>query len=684
MALLRRLNLPLVALVAGAAVTLAVLSSFVRDWIVMTDELQYAKLASAIADGSLLPTLRGEHVSAYAQLYPLLLSPLYAIFDAPGAFRAAHVLNGVVYASAAVPTYLLARTVHLPQRWSAIAAAFALLAPWSVFSGFVLTESAAYPTFLWVVLALQRALDGPSDRRDAVALAALALAVLARMQFVALLLVLPLAIAVADGRSAFSRHRVLASAYVVGGTALAIVAATGDITRLLGRYEVTATEGSLLPFDALVHAGAHVDLVGLGVGLVPLLLGGAWLVSRRTTFSVLALVTIVVLTLETAVYDARFGGGLFEVRERYLFYIAPLLLVATASALRDGVPRLALAVVTAFVAITIFAYDFVEVHGIYVDSPMRVAGGAIESAGGATFVALLAVAIALALAVVPAPPRARAATVTLAVGATSLTLSVTAWTRLLAANSPSGRTVADGPTFVTDWIDRVLPDGSTVALVPYPVGQEWSRSAILWWDTELWNDSARRVYVIDGEWEYAPFPNRELRVDPATGHVRRTAHAPPYVVAADADARLRLAGAVQAHNFGLYLLEAERPYRAEWMTRGLDPDGYMVAGRRAAIRIFPESEQGPERVRLDVFFAAPPAAVAFRLEDQERELAARASAPEHLAVCVAPPYGAKVSLEVTRAARGAGPPIAPSRERPERSVGPRVTEVAVVRSGEPC
>lgn len=681
---LRRLNLPLVTLVAGAAVTLAVLASRVRDWVVMTDELQYAKLASAIADGSLLPALRGVHVSAYAQLYPLLLSPLYGLFDAPTAFRAAHVLNALLYASAAVPAYLLARTVRLPAGWSAGVAALALLAPWNVLTGFLLTEPAAYPVFLWAVLACQRALDDPSDRRDGLALVALAVAVFARTQFVALVFVLPLAAVLLDGRRVLRRHRVLAAAYAAGAIVAAVVALTGGVGRLLGRYEVTATEGSLLPFDAIVHAGAHIDLVGLGIGLVPLLLGGAWLVSRRTAFSVLALVTIVALTLETASYDARFGGGLTSVRDRYLFYVAPLLLVATARALRDGVPRVALAAVTVFVAVTIFAYDFVEISGIYVDSPVAVAGGAIESAGGAAFVALLAVVIALALVVVPASATARATAVTFVVAACALTLAGTAWSRLLTGNGPSGRPITDGPTFVADWIDRVLPPGSSAALVPYPNGPDWSQSAIFWWDTEFWNDSAQRVYVVDREWEYAPFPNTELRFDPATGRVRPAGDAPEYVVAAAADPRLRLAGVVHAQNFGLYVLRAERPYRAEWITTGLDPDGYLVAGRAATVRIFPEPGHGPERVTLEVTFAAPPGAVAFRLADLERELAAGATAPEQLAVCVAPPAGAEVSLEVVRADHGPPPPFGPGREEPERDVGPRVAAIAVSRSEEPC
>jgi len=680
----RRNTIALGTLVASAAVALAVLASRVRDWVVMTDELQYAKLASAIGDGALLPTLRGEHVSASAQLYPMLLSPLYALLDAPSAFVTAHVLNGILYASAAVPAYLLARAVHLPRSWALGVAALSLLAPWNVLTGFLLTESAAFPAFLWVMLALQRALDAPSDSRDVVALVALVVGIFARTQFVVLMLVFPVAIALVERRSTVPRHRVLAGAYAVAAVAAIAVAATGGLARLLGRYEVTATEGSVLPFDALVHAGAHIDLVGLGIGLAPLLLGGAWLVSRRTTFSVLALVTIVALTLETASYDVRFGGGLTSVRERYLFYVAPLLLVATACALRNGVPRLALGGVTVFVAVTIFAYDFFEVRGIYVDSPVAVAAGTIDAAGGPAFVALLVIVLALALVVVPASARARTAGVTAVVGLCALTFSATAWMRLLTSNGPSGRPITSGPSFVRDWIDRTLPAGEAVALVPFPVTGDWGQSAIFWWDVEFWNDSPRRVYEIDDEWEYAPFPNRELRFDRSTGHVRGESDAPEYVVASASDARVRLAGVVHAQNFGLYVLQAERPYRAEWVTRGLEPDGYVAAGRGATIHVFPEPGRGPVRATLDVTFAAPPAPVAFRFGDEERALEAGATAPEQIVVCVAPPRGANVPLEVVRGARGESPPFGPGREGADRVVGPRVAAIAVSRSDQTC
>jgi hypothetical protein len=100
----RGLNWPLAAVAVVGWASLAALTLRVRDWVVMTDELQYAKLATHIGQTlSPLPTLRGVHVSSYAQVYPLLLSPFWSSLSAPSAFRVSHVVNALLFASAAGP-----------------------------------------------------------------------------------------------------------------------------------------------------------------------------------------------------------------------------------------------------------------------------------------------------------------------------------------------------------------------------------------------------------------------------------------------------------------------------------------------------------------------------------------------------------------------------------------------------
>ena len=73
--------------------------------------------------------------------------------------RAVHGLNGVLFASAAIPTWLLARELALSRLAALCSAFFAVALPWSVIGGFVMTESAAYPAAL-----LGAARDPPGGR----------------------------------------------------------------------------------------------------------------------------------------------------------------------------------------------------------------------------------------------------------------------------------------------------------------------------------------------------------------------------------------------------------------------------------------------------------------------------------------------------------------------------------------
>ena len=635
---------PAAALVAAAAI-LVVLATRVRDWVVMTDELQYAKLATAIAQGDVLPTLRGQHVSAYAQVYPALLAPLYGLLSVPDALSATHVLNALLFASTAIPAYLLSRSAGL-TRGFALAIAFAsIAAPWNVLTAFVLTESAAYPIFVWTLLALHRSLVAPSARADVLALAALTLAFFTRTQFVVLALAFPLAVLAADGRRVL-RRRLLLAAYAVASVAALILAATGGVDRVLGSYAVTATEGRILSWRVFEQAGAHLDLVGIAIGLLPLLVGGAWLVSsvrRREPYGTLAVTTIVLLTLATSSYDVRFGD---VVRDRYVFYLAPLLFIALALGLRDGFSVAALAATTAFVALA---------------------------------------CVVLAVLVLTASPRFRvpiaAVVVALAIGVTS----ASAWSRLLESHGPSGRPVVGQPGEVLDWADRVLPQGAQVGVIPYVRGGTWGLAAILWWDVEFWNRTVDRSFAIGKTWEYAPFPNEQLRIDEETGRVRSPSQ-PQFVITDSHDARLRLAGTSVARNYDLDVLEAARPYRAEWITRDLFPDGWMRSGTPATVRVFAApATRGPETVQLEVQLRAPRARpVGYRVVGgRSRRMHAGQLVILERELCVPPGSYADLQLVSTKGARIVAVPIGPLVTT-TRAVGPRIDDIRVTRTGMAC
>jgi hypothetical protein len=710
---------------ACASVVLAIwYTGRIRDWSVMTDELQYAKLATSIgATGSPLPSIHGTAVSISNQLYPLLISPFYGALSTPSAFRAAHVLNAIVMASAVVPAYLLGRHV-LSRPWALAAAALSVSALWMVLAGFLMSEAAAYPAFLWALLWLQFAIVSPSIRHDLLAVAGLGLAFLARAQFAVLVLVLPLAVlgyeigrelvggegawwrrAAAGTRTAIVRRPMLAALYAVGAVVAIAAVISDSVGGALGAYSVTLEEGSLLPLDTWPSAARHIDTVAIGAGFVPLVLGGGWMIAalyrsrseRERALATLFLPTIVLLTIETASYNVRFGGA-EVVRDRYLFYVVPLLLIGTAAAL-SSTPRKPLAIaagcLVVFFAATAFALDLAPFAGLNVDSPVSVLYDRLgDVAGGLdteTFVALAALVLGAALVVgvlfAPRMPFAVGVFALLAVFSTGALYA--AGDRVLASDGPSGRPLAGPPGVVLDWLDSVLPGNADAALVAFPVSTDWHLSAIRWWDTEFWNESVTRAYVLpDGTFTYTPFPAEELDIDWETGAIPGTDDAPAFVVRAPNDPRFGLRGSQHAANEGLEVVAVERPYHALWATRGLDVDGWTGRGRPATLRLYGGTQEPAEMVEVDLTAQAPPGAPAIlRIEAPDSAeavpLFAGAAKDQRIQVCVPANSATDIRLSGWSNARI---PVAPTS--PEavgtRAVGVGITGVSVEPTGVGC
>ena len=678
----------------------------------MTDELLYAKLATSIADtGSPLPQVHGTSIAVYNQLYPLLIAPLYGALSAPEAFRAAHVLNAFLMTSAVFPAYLLGRQV-LSRPWAFAAAGLSVLVPWMVLTGFLMTESAAYPAFLWAVLGLQLAIAAPSSRRDLLAVAALGFAVLARTQFAVLVVVLPLAILaheigtrrnlLAGLRQALAAHRLLALVYAAGLAVTMILAFAGSFGSLLGVYAVTVEEGSLLPSGVWASAGRHLDAVAIGCGVVPLILGGGWMLAtiarprgkRGHALAALSLVTITLLTFQAASFSVRFGESI--VRDRYLFYVVPLLLIGSAAALETGRRKpvaLGAALVTILFAATAAQLPFTTYPGVWVDSPASVLnewlGEQSGELGTGTFVALLGLFLGLALVLaVLLAPRLPVAILTLVVLVVFSTLTLRSEVdRIVSGTGLSGRPLAGPPGLVLDWLDTVVPDGESAALVAFPVSTAWDTTAIRWWDLELWNRRITRAYVAaDENFRYTPFPQQRLSPDWATGQVADTEGAPPYVVAAPGDPRFLLAGRERAENLGFVVRRVERPYRALWMSRGLQTDGWTTPGETATIRVFARGESRPQLVRLRIQVRAPDLAPAtYRLTaggpTRSASLEPGETRMETVRICVSPGSPFDIALTSTSSAEIAEVQLGPGIEE-TRVVGVNVGPIAIASLGE--
>jgi hypothetical protein len=684
---------------------LAAITGRVTDWFVMTDELFYERLAlSVVRLHSPLPRIHGELVANVNQLYPLLLATVFRTGDVAQGLHRAHVLDAFVMSSASIPAYLLARRVAGPVWAASFVAVLSVVVPWIVLSSFLLTEVAAYPVFLWAVLAFQATVVAPSRRRDVVAAACIVLAIVARTQFAVLALALP-AVIVLDKRSfrkALDEHRALALAYVAGVVVVLAVIATGH--SVLGTYATTA-HGNPLPLHIVRSFAQHLATIALGLGILPFLVGGAWLASNavraptreRRIFALLAAVSIVLLTIEVASFDLRFGGGV--VRDRYLFYIVPLILVAFAAALAsDTWPRRSLAV-PLVVLVYGFARDPLPLFDkLNVDTPVAMLDnylrGSLGGLGGAR-IFLIAAAVVGALLVLEGALLLRHAHLAVLLAVLTLVAvpaeTAYAFVRLFRVNGTAGRSLTTSQANTFAWVDQTVGRNAHVTAVPYPTlpGDYWS-SVAFWWDLEFWNKSVDRSAWVPGQygWTPATFPKLELHFD----RKGRSSVSPPGDVAqAIGDARFHIAGTVLLNDRGVFLVQPEQPWRADWLTTGLYDDGWTKPHAAGRIRVFAYPGQTGDVTRSLTVYVRPPVNVAsrpFTLVSNTGKVTGVASGTgvtSNVSVCV--PHGGSSAVELSTPGSSYvyGDPTSELTYPFARHAGVQVTQIYLSgQIGAPC
>jgi hypothetical protein len=706
-----RLELPLLALWVGLALVLSALTTRVVDWVVMTDELFYERLAISVWQlGTPLPNVHGELIPSLNQLYPLLLAPVFRDGLVTDALADAHTLNAWVMSSACIPAFFLARRVTGSRLAAYGVALLTVCVPWIVLSSFLLTEVAGYPAFLWAMLALQAAIAAPSRRNDVLALLGIALAVFARTQFEVLLAVVPVAVFAYElgrarggfreaARESVRRHRVLTAAYGVLVAAALVLLALGHGSRVLGTYR-GALEGQLVPDGIGRSFVEHVATLALGLGVLPFVLGVAWALANLVrppadrelhAYACLGSVTIAAVALEVTIFDQRFGAGL--IFDRYLFYVAPLVLLGFACALvSPRWPRWSLLAPAALVTAG-FAVDRLPAYGrFHVDSPVAILhdslleglhslNGARTFLAGATVLGtLLFVQLSL---VVPRRPLAAA------LGALTLVVlpleTAYAFQKLFAHDGTSGRplTLAQGGVF--NWVDRTVGTEPEVTIVPYPdLPGEYLASVANWWDLEFWNRSIARAVHRPGEFEWTPstFPKLYPRFDPRTG---RASESPTrYVAHSDKETRFRIAGPAVSHNRGTLLIDAERPWRTEWQTFGLDVDGWTKPRKRATVRVYaaPRQRQDVTRtltlgIRAPTDVAARLVTVASRLERRGVTATNAATRFHSVPVCVPAGGFADVTVETPDFSRVYGDMRSSSAFGQPREAGVLLVQIAL-------
>ena len=627
------------ALVLGAITVIATVAAGrytgrIETWLVQTDELQFVRLAVSIVDGSLHPELRGQDVSTLNQLYPALLAPLYGLLGTPDAFKAAHWLNAFLMSSAAIPAYLLARSVGVSKLAGYVVAALTVSVPWLALGDMVRDDAVAYPAFTWAAFAMQRALPAPSPRRDALALGAILVAALARTQFVLLGPVLLVTVALHEGlggyvaaRSKPSRdeliERLRGHWLLFAAAALALLyGAIRGFGSVLGSYQATAASGDLLPPGLYGNAAMHLSMVAVAIGVLPVTFAVGWAARsivraedrRRHAYAVLLLVAGVAVIVAASSFVLRNAGT--NPYDRYFFYIVPLALVGMAVCIEEGRRNMWAAAGAALL------FALIAKHGYWLpalppfhQSPVSAFNSVLDFHAGRVGLTGAEAArwggLALGLAGAAAL-RFVSSRVFLPVLGAGLLVFGAAETRSVFRTM--GGTQLGAPIDTgRDWIDRATPDGAGVAMLPtffveIPPGDPNVNdfvTARLWWDTEFWNKRVHDVYITsyDPNADTAPFPKRVMEVNPRTGRIEVTgvpaSEQQPYVVLPSGRPDLRPAGKlVERTAFGLELIRVERPYRARWAVFGLDAGATVYAERPARVRLF---EDGPAKVALTAF-----------------------------------------------------------------------------------
>jgi glycosyltransferase involved in cell wall biosynthesis len=491
-------------------------------WI-MVDELVYSDMARSFAStGHFL--IRGVH-SSYGFVYPLLLSPAYALSGPMSdVYQWARVIDALVMSSAVFPAYLLARRVVRPPA-AIVAAALAVAIPSMAYVGTLMTENAFYPIFLWLALALVAMLERPTLRRQIVVLLLCVLAFETRAQAVALfaaVLTAPLALAwIERGRPRSLKAFAPLYGLVAGGAALVAiveVALGRSPLYVLGNYSKTSS-GTYHVWPAIRWFLLHVAELDLSLWVLPfaaliVLVANARHLDRRLRIFAAATSSISVwLVLEVGVFASQYSH---RIEERNLFYVAPLFLIALLAWIERGQPRPPRAAIAAagVAAALPGAIPFLGLLNITAQSdtiglqPWWFLGDAWAGRGS---VALVAVLVSLALGALflwLSPRYAPLLPVLVALGLLLTWIPLEQWTHSFPRLASSA--YHQGVGAQRSWIDTAVGRDAHVGIL-------WSGgNDLAVWENEFWNRSVDRVYGL-GTPLPGDMPETRVSIDRSTG-----------------------------------------------------------------------------------------------------------------------------------------------------------------------
>jgi Dolichyl-phosphate-mannose-protein mannosyltransferase len=514
----------LAAIVVGSAVLRALLARQLVAPFIMVDEIIWSEIARGIADAG-EPLLRDQPDPGYSVVYPLLISPAYALFDSlPAAYAAVKTWNSVLMSLAAIPAFFLARRV-VGRDYALFAALLAVAVPSLAYTGTVMTENAFYPLFLAVVLVLVVALERPTPGRVVLLLALVGLAFATRVQAVALgpaILLAPAVLALFEPfgiRELVARFRWLYG-IVLGAAVVALVfqLASGG---LLGAYEPVG-ERSYDLGEALRYLWWHVAELSLYVLVVPLaativLVARARSLDARLQAFLAATVSVTVCVIPVvAVFASRFSD---RIEERNMFYVAPLLCIALLAWVERDAPRprvlAAVAAVVSALLVVAVPFDRFLTTSAITDTLMLLPLWSLQDRIGEDWISLAALGLAagLAAAFLFVPRRYTVLLPLLVLGLWLLAIRPIWWGTHGFERFSRGALFQGIRTADRDWVDKALGPGQTAAFL-------WTgrTDRLTVNQNEFFNRRVGPVYYVTDPTP-GGLPETRVRIDPKTGRV---------------------------------------------------------------------------------------------------------------------------------------------------------------------
>jgi hypothetical protein len=470
----------LTAIVASSALVRALIADGVAAPFIFVDELIWSELARGIADEG-EPLLRDQPDPGYSLVYPLVLSPLYALFDTlPATYEAVKVLNGVTMSLAAVPAYFLARRVVAPGL-ALLGAVLAVAIPSLAYAGTVMTENVFYPLFLVLALVLVLVLERPTAVRIALLAVVLGVAYGTRVQAAALLpaiVLAPLLLALLGRgglRATLSRFRLVYGTFAaLGLVVLGAQLAGGRSPReLLGAYspigDATYEVDEVLRYLVWHTAELTLYVLVIPVAATIVLVARARRLDGPLQAFLAALLALAVCLLPTvAAFASVFSQ---RIQERNLFYLAPLLAIALLAWVERGSPRPRVVAPTAAGAsalvVLLIPFDRFITTSAITDTLMLLPFWSLQDRIGAGWIApaALALAVALAATFLLVPPRLALVLPLLVLGLWAAAFKPIWWGKHGFERAGRGSLFQGIREAPRDWVDRALPRGADAAFL---------------------------------------------------------------------------------------------------------------------------------------------------------------------------------------------------------------------------